>query len=297
VKSDKPRRVKKKEAVGDVQLEHVQRHPVAKVGSAIVMSPEHGGNIKFPPALSSSVTLPSCENSLSDTKAEPVLAMAMEEDGNVSVPHPSTSLSDLVALSENRPSSTMSVSALFVALEPSGDITSINDTFVAADYECPITDASITVPSASSVECTVDDFEVLSDGVYGFVDIIDMSSHTFLSYNNTILHLVDSVNHYGFAVVLQCNLENELLEGCKRLLNIMCIPPSIIFFNETTSFVSKLSYERHNIRFVSRPHTDAMKAERSLFKRQLCKWAEAYNNNWIRGAVIVQAVVNSLPLE
>jgi hypothetical protein len=94
VKSDKPRRVRKQEAVGDVQLEHVQRHPEAKVASVIVMSLEHGGDITFPPALSSSVTLLSCEKSHSDTKAEPVLAMVMEEDGNVSVPHPSTSASD-----------------------------------------------------------------------------------------------------------------------------------------------------------------------------------------------------------
>jgi hypothetical protein len=143
-----------------------------------------------------------------------------------------------------------------VALEPSGDITSINDIVVDTDNECPLQVASSTVPTASSVL----DFEVLSDGVYGFVDIIDMSRRTFLSYN-TILRLVDLVNRYGFAVVLQCNLENELLEGFKRLLNIMCIHPRIIFFNETTSFVSKLSDERHDIRFVSRPHTDAMKAE------------------------------------
>jgi len=322
-KSDKPSRVKRQEAVGDVQLEHVQRHPEAKVASVIVMSPEHGGDIKFPPALSLSVILPSCKNSVSDTKPEPVLAMAMEQDGNVSVPHPSTSVSDLVALSENRWSSTTSASTLFVALEPSGDInivpfassvaglkssgnlpdaldvsntcnTSINDTVVATDNECTVQNASSTVPTASSVICTVDDVEVLSDGVYGFVYIIDTSSRTFLSYN-TILCLVDPVNRYGFAVVLQCNLENELLEGFKRLLNIMRIPPRIIFFNKSTSFVSKLSDERHDIRFVSRPHTDAMKAEQSLYKRQLRKWAEAYNNNWIFGAVIVQAVVNSLP--
>jgi hypothetical protein len=225
------------------------------------MSPEHGGDIKFPPALSLSVTLPSCENSHSDTKAEPVLAMAMEEDGNVSVPHPSTSAS---ALSENWPSSTMSASALLVSSEPSGDITSINDVVVDADNECPLQDASSTVPTATSVV----DFEVLSDGVYGFVDIIDMSCHTFLSYN-TVLRLVYPVNRYGFAVVFQCNLENELHEGFKQLLNITRIPPRNTFFNETTSFVSNLSDERRDIRFVSRPHTDAMKAERSLYKQQL----------------------------
>jgi hypothetical protein len=285
--------VRKQEAVGDVQLEHVQHHLEAKVASVIVMSQEHGGDIKVPPALSLSMTLPSCEKSHSDTKAEPVLAMAMEEDGNVSVPHPSTSAYDLVALSENRPSSTTSTSAsLLVASEPSGDITSINDIVVDTDNECPLQDASSMGPTAKSVV----DFEVLIDGVYGFVYIIDMSSRTFLSYN-TILCLVDPVNCYGFAVVLQCNLENELLEGFKQLLNIMRIPPRIIFFNDTTSFVSKLSDEHHDIRFVSRPHTDAMQAEQSLYKQQLHKWAEAYNNNWIRGAVIVQAVVNSLPIE
>jgi len=122
--------------VGDVQLEHVQHHLEAKVASVIVMSQEHGGDIKVPPALSLSMTLPSCEKSHSDTKAEPVLAMAMEEDGNVSVPHPSTSAYDLVALSENRPSSTTSTSAsLLVASEPSGDITSINDIVVDTDNE------------------------------------------------------------------------------------------------------------------------------------------------------------------
>ena len=194
-KSNKPRQKKKKEAVGNEQLEHVQRRKEAKIASIIVMSLEHGGDMKFPPALSLSVILPSCKNSVSDTKPEPVLAMAMEQDGNVSVPHPSTSVSDLVALSENRWSSTTSASTLFVALEPSGDInivpfascvaglkssgnlpdaldvsntcnTSINDTVVATDNECTLQDASSTVPTASSVVCTVDDFEVLSDGVW-----------------------------------------------------------------------------------------------------------------------------------
>jgi len=51
-----------------------------------------------------------------------------------------------------------------------------------------------------------------------------------------------------------------------------------------------------DIRFVFKPHTDAMRLEHSLFKRQLCKWVEAYNNNGIHGTVIEQAVVNSLPL-
>jgi hypothetical protein len=194
-KSNKPRQKKKKEAVGNEQLEHVQRRKEAKIASIIVMSLEHGGDMKFPPALSSSATLLSCENSLSDAKPEPVLAMAMEQDGDVSVPRPSTSVSDLLALSENRPSTTTSASTLFVASEPSGDInivplassvvglqpsdnllkaldvsnsckTSINDTVVATDNECTLQDASSTVPTASSVVCTVDDFEVLSDGVW-----------------------------------------------------------------------------------------------------------------------------------
>jgi hypothetical protein len=34
-----------------------------------------------------------------------------------------------------------------------------------------------------------------------------------------------------------------------------------------------------------------------LYKKQLRKWCEAYNNNWVRGAVIVQAIVNAMPLE
>jgi len=76
----------------------------------------------------------------------------------------------------------------------------------------------------------------------------------------------------------------------------MRVIPDTIYFNDTTSFVHDIQHYYSSIKFVKQSHSPLMKVERSLYKRQLRKWIEAYNNNWVRGAVVVQAIVNSMPL-
>jgi hypothetical protein len=62
------------------------------------------------------------------------------------------------------------------------------------------------------------------------------------------------------------------------------------------SFVLQLANDFSNINFIEMSHLQLMRRERSLYKKQLRKWVDAYNNNWVRGAVVAQAVVNAMPI-
>ena len=129
----------------------------------------------------------------------------------------------------------------------------------------------------------------------GYVDIINMTEHTFLGFNY-ILRIVDPVRRFGFAVVLRSNDAHELIQGFDRLISMMRVHPACIYYDDNTSFVTYCISQHKSIDFFKHPHSSPMKKERSMYKRQLRKWLEAYNNNWVRGAVIVQAIVNSMPL-
>ncbi len=129
----------------------------------------------------------------------------------------------------------------------------------------------------------------------GYLDIINMTEHTFLGFNY-ILRIVDPVRRFGFAVVLRSNDAHELIQGFDRLISMMRVHPACIYYDDNTSFVTYCISQHKSIDFFKHPHSSPMKKERSMYKRQLRKWLEAYNNNWVRGAVIVQAMVNSMPL-
>jgi hypothetical protein len=129
----------------------------------------------------------------------------------------------------------------------------------------------------------------------GYLDIINMTEHTYLGFNY-ILRIVDPVRRFGFAVVLRSNDAHELIKGFDRLISVMLVHPDVIYYYDNTSFVTYCISNHKSIDFFKHPHSSMMKKERSMYKRQLRKWLEAYNNNWVRGAVIVQAMVNSMPL-
>jgi hypothetical protein len=131
--------------------------------------------------------------------------------------------------------------------------------------------------------------------LHGYLDVVDMTAYTFLGFN-FILRVVDPVRRLGFSVVLRSNSLNEYQRGFERLISIMRVIPDTIYFNDTTRFVTDIQHYYSSIKFVKQSHSPLMKVERSLYKRQLRKWIEAYNNNWVRGAVVVQAIVNSMPL-
>jgi hypothetical protein len=77
----------------------------------------------------------------------------------------------------------------------------------------------------------------------------------------------------------------------------MHVHPQKIYCSEKTAFAMESSKHHSGIDFTEHSHSPLMKVEHSLYKRQLIKWINAYNNNnWVHGAVIVQAIVNSLPL-
>jgi len=151
---------------------------------------------------------------------------------------------------------------------------------------------------SNAVGAEVDVNENLVDDrllLHGYLDVVDMTAYTFLGFN-FILRVVDPVRRLGFSVVLRSNSLNEYQRGFERLISIMRVIPDTIYFNDTTSFVHDIQHYYSSIKFVKQSHSPLMKVERSLYKRQLRKWIEAYNNNWVRGAVVVQAIVNSMPL-
>ena len=134
------------------------------------------------------------------------------------------------------------------------------------------------------------------DFLRGFIDIISMTARPFLGFNY-ILRIVDPVRRFGFTVVLRSNAANDLMCGFEKLVLIMRVEPQIIYYADHTSFVSDFITHHSTIQFKSEIYSPLMKKERLLYKKQLQKWCEAYNNNWVRGVVIVQAIVNAMPLE
>jgi hypothetical protein len=114
---------------------------------------------------------------------------------------------------------------------------------------------------------------------------------------NFILRLVDPVHRYGFAMVLHNIGAAELRTGLGRVLSLTRVQPHTIYYNSKTSFVCDISNEHESIELIESNHSSLMKIECSLYKKQLHKWIDAYNNNWVRGAVLVQAVVNAIPVE
>ena len=49
------------------------------------------------------------------------------------------------------------------------------------------------------------------------------------------------------------------------------------------------------ISFVGKQHSSAMMMECQLYLNQMKKWLKGYGNEWLRGAITVQAVTNTLP--
>jgi hypothetical protein len=76
----------------------------------------------------------------------------------------------------------------------------------------------------------------------------------------------------------------------------MRVTPTVIYYSNEMSFVLQLANDFSDINFIEMSHSQLMRRERSLYKKQLRKWVDAYNNNWVRGAVVVQAVVNAMPI-
>jgi len=80
------------------------------------------------------------------------------------------------------------------------------------------------------------------------------------------------------------------------LYNALCPKP---FTTLTAHHLSYCHYRKSNpnIEFINMPHSPLMRSKHSLYKKQMRKWINAYKNNWVRGAVIVQVVANLLSLE
>ena len=79
----------------------------------------------------------------------------------------------------------------------------------------------------------------------------------------------------------------ELKRSLDRLIEIMQVHPQTIYYSDKTAFAMESCKHHSGIEFLELSHSPLMKVEHSLYKRQLIKWINADNNNWVCGAVIV----------
>jgi hypothetical protein len=132
------------------------------------------------------------------------------------------------------------------------DISSQPDSGVVSDREAAI---RVEVPHHNLFHLNTD--------FHGFVDIIDMSAHSFQG-RNCILHIVNPVNHYGFAVVLRNNMVEELNREFDCLLTIIRVQIAIIFYSDNTSFIIPILEKCNDINCICQPHNELIEKERSL---------------------------------
>jgi hypothetical protein len=98
----------------------------------------------------------------------------------------------------------------------------------------------------------------LKTDVHGFVDIIDMSAHSFQNHN-CILRIVDPVKRDGFAVVLCNNMVEEFNRGFDHLLTAICVRITTIFYSDNTAFILSIVEKCNDINCICQPHTELMK--------------------------------------
>jgi hypothetical protein len=210
-------------------------------------------------------------------KVSPVLQLSSDNGGNITVP----SASDAPIGDKSSPKTSKT---LF-----DGDSAMLHDKELSDISRQPNSDSVSDREVAIGVEVPHQNLFPLNTDVHGFVDMIHMSAHSFQGHN-CILRIVDPVNGYGLAVVLCNNMVEELNRGFDHLLTTIRVHITTIFYSDNTSFVIPIVEKSNDINCICQPHTELMKKEHSLYKQQLRKWNESYNNNWIRGTVIVQAV-------
>lgn len=96
--------------------------------------------------------------------------------------------------------------------------------------------------------------------LHGYLDLIDISLHTFLSYN-FFLRVVDPIQCYGFATVLHSDTKDNLKRDFDCLISIMHAHPQTIYYSVKTSFALECSHVHNSIDFIELSHFPSMKVE------------------------------------
>jgi hypothetical protein len=107
--------------------------------------------------------------------------------------------------------------------------------------------------------------------------------------------MVDPVHRYGHAVVLKSKSNDDVCYSLSRLMNVVRIQPTTVYFSQSMSYLKDVSELYPNTRFECQEHSEAMINEREIFLKQLNKWV-TNDKNWVSGVTVMQAVTNTLPI-
>ena len=108
--------------------------------------------------------------------------------------------------------------------------------------------------------------------------------------------MVDPVHRYGHAVVLKSISKDEICFSFTRLMTVVRIQPTTLYFDESLDFLLDVSQKYPSIKFSCQQHSEAMNNERDIFMMQLNKWINN-DKNWVCGLSVIQAVTNTQPIK
>jgi hypothetical protein len=72
-----------------------------------------------------------------------------------------------------------------------------------------------------------------------FIDVVDLTSHPCCGYEY-ILRMVDPAHRYGHAVVMKSMSKDDIYYSLRRLLTIVCIQPTTLYFDDGLIFFYKI---------------------------------------------------------
>ena len=173
-----------------------------------------------------------------------------------------------------------------------GKASSTSELITASD-ETKFTSDTSDVPSSSKKQI---DGNLPTRTITSYVDLVDNSTQSCCGYSY-VLRLVDPIARLGHVMILKSTSDDALCEAFSKLMCIARFPPTTIYYDEKFTFIPTVASLYPRVVFTKQPHSDLMKKERSLFRRQLRKWIFSYGNNWLHGVTVVQAVTNTLSLE
>ena len=107
--------------------------------------------------------------------------------------------------------------------------------------------------------------------------------------------MVDPSTHYGHAVPMKSCTDDDCISAIIRLLSVARTPPKIIFYSESTSWVLRISQKYPFISFFPRDHNQEMIDDHKMYLELVRKWINDNRRNFLVGASIVQAVLNTMP--
>ena len=128
-----------------------------------------------------------------------------------------------------------------------------------------------------------------------FLDIVNMSAHTCCGYR-FILRMVDPIARVGHATVMKSKSPNDVIVAFPHLMRVARVEPTEIYYDTNLSFLASLVEHYPNVTLIMTSFSDVMSRECAMYISQMQRWIKCFGNKWLRAAVTVQAVMNTLPL-